>query len=329
MEAVLDGFHLVGIGSHVGRQVTTVELHTFYYFRVGFSGLGFFYGDNAVSGNLFHSVSDQSTDHFVAGGNSTNAGDVFLTVYCLGVGSQSSYSLVNGLLDTLADNHGVGTGGNVLHAFVYKCLCQQGSGGSTVTGCVVGLGSYFTDQLCAHVFSSVFQFDFLRDGNTVIGDQGSTILLIQNHVPTLGTHGDLYSICQLVNTGDQRISCVDSVLDILCHNAFLLISVWGTFFLDGNFWDDFVKRISGFPQVPFKTFYLGGFELRLCRSGCDAILYVQICLVQTVFVQRLRVFCELHRIRASHWSGLNSGAVKHLLGFSVMQNRPERGFVCT
>jgi hypothetical protein len=77
---------------------------------------------------------------------------------------------IDGLVDTALEVHRVHAGGNVLHAFADDGLGQHGGGGGAVTGDVGGLGSDFLDHLGAHVGELVLQFDFLGDGNAVLGD---------------------------------------------------------------------------------------------------------------------------------------------------------------
>ena len=43
-----DGFHLLGIGDHVGGDVAAVELHALDDLGIGLRGLGLFHGDDAV-----------------------------------------------------------------------------------------------------------------------------------------------------------------------------------------------------------------------------------------------------------------------------------------
>jgi hypothetical protein len=102
--------------------------------------------------------------------------------------------------DTLLQNHGVGTGGNVLDAFPDDGLGQQGGGGGAVSGHIVGLGGNFLNQLGTQVFKWVFQFNFPGDGDTVIGDHGGAELLVQHYVSTFGPEGYLYCIGQFVHT---------------------------------------------------------------------------------------------------------------------------------
>ena len=197
---IQNSFHLVGIGYHVWGDVAAVKLHTFYYFGVGFSGLGFFQSDNAVSGNFFHSFCNQVADYFIAAGNGSNSCDISRAVYLLGVCNNSFYSGVNCFLDTFFEYHWVSTSSNVLHTFANQSLSKQGSGGGTVTSSIVCLGCNFFYQLCAHVFKWVRQFDFFCDGNTVVCDQWCTEFFVKNNIASFWTKGDFNGISQLVNT---------------------------------------------------------------------------------------------------------------------------------
>ena len=78
--------------------------------------------------------------------------------------------------------HRVHAGGNSACAFADDRLSQNGGGGGAVACFVIGLGSNFAHHLCAHVFELVFQFDFLRDGNTVLGDARCAEGFVDNDV---------------------------------------------------------------------------------------------------------------------------------------------------
>ena len=97
-------------------------------------------------------------------------------------------------------------------------LSQQRSGGGTVTGNIVGLGGDLLHQLCAHVLKGIGQLDLLGDAHTVIGDEGSAVLLIQNNVAALGTQRDLYGIGQSVNAGLQSLAGFIAAHNELRHN---------------------------------------------------------------------------------------------------------------
>jgi hypothetical protein len=76
----------------------------------------------------------------------------------------------DGEVDAALQVHRVHAGSNGLAAFANDGLCENGGGRGTVTGDVVGLRSNFADHLGAHVLELVLQFDFLGDGDAVLGD---------------------------------------------------------------------------------------------------------------------------------------------------------------
>ena len=56
---------------------------------------------------------------------------------------------------------------------------------------VRGLGGDFLDHLGAHVFVGIFQFDFLGDGDAVLGDGGRAEGFFEDDVAARGAEGDL------------------------------------------------------------------------------------------------------------------------------------------
>ena len=174
-------------------------------------------GDNAVVGDLIHGICDERADELVAGGHSAHAGDVVGAVDLLALGADGGNGGLHGLGHTLLHHDGVGAGGQVLQTLADDGLSQQGGGGGTVAGHVVGLGGNFLHQLSAHVLKGIFQFDLLGDGHAVVGDEGSAVLLVKNYVSALGAESDLNSISELINAAKKGVSGINSVVNILCH----------------------------------------------------------------------------------------------------------------
>ena len=129
----------------------------------------------------------------------------------------------DGLLHAALDVHGVGTGGNVLHALGDKSLGQNGGGGGAVTSCIVGLGGDFANELSAHVLELILQFDLLGDGNAIVGDERAAELLAQHHVAALGAQGDLNGIGQLVDACAKCFTGVLALFDLFSHKESLLL----------------------------------------------------------------------------------------------------------
>ena len=211
--------HLVGIGDHIRGEVAAVELHAFHDLVVGLSGgLVLLNGDNAIGGDLLHSLGDQTADLGVACRNSADAGDIVAVLHLLAVSLDGLNSLGNSLAHAAADIHGVCTGGDILHALGDHGLCQNGCGGGAVACCVVGLGSDFTHQLCAHVLELVLQLDLLGNGHAIVGDDRCTELFAQHYIAALGAQGDLNGVCQGIDTGTQCLAGILALLDLLSHN---------------------------------------------------------------------------------------------------------------
>ncbi len=102
----------------------------------------------------------------------------------------------DGLLDAALHGHRIGAGGDGLDAFAVDGLGENGGGGGAVAGDVRGLGSDFADHLGAHVLEAVLQFDFLGDGDAVLGDGRRTEFLFDDNVAALGAERDLHSVGQ-------------------------------------------------------------------------------------------------------------------------------------
>ena len=81
----------------------------------------------------------------------------------------SAMTWIDGLVDAALQIHRVHAGSNRLQAFADDGLGQNGGRRGAVTGDVVGLGGDFAHHLRAHVLELVFKFDFLGDGDAVLG----------------------------------------------------------------------------------------------------------------------------------------------------------------
>ncbi len=212
------GFHALGIGNEVGREVAAVELHAFDDIQLGFEGLRLFHGDDAVFADLLHGLGNDAADGFiVVGGNGADLGD---HVAADRLGELVEFTLAtlagflvdltgdggDGPLDAALHGHGIGSGSHGLHAFTIDGLGQDSGGGGAIAGHVGGLRGDFAHHLRAHVFEGVFEFDFLGYGDAVFGDGGRTEFLLNHDVAALGTERDLHGVGQKVDAAENRLS---------------------------------------------------------------------------------------------------------------------------
>ena len=200
--------HLLGVIAHICADIAAVELHSFYKIQLSLHGLGLLDGDNAILGNLLHSICDHLADFRITGRNGSNLLDVFLALDLGAHLLDGINSSIGCLLHSLAEHDRVGTCCQVLHAFVDHCLSKNSSGCGSVTSNVVGLGSSLTNQLCAHVLELILKLDLFCNGNTIICDGRCAVALVQNNVASLRSQCNLNGICQLVNAFCKSNSCI-------------------------------------------------------------------------------------------------------------------------
>jgi hypothetical protein len=118
----------------------------------------------------------------------------------------SSTTADHGLVDAALEVHRVHAGGDELHAFADDGLGQHGGRRGAVTGDVGGLGSDFLDHLRAHVLELVLEFDFLGDGNAVLGHGRGAEAALEHDVAALGAEGDLDRVGQDVDASHHALT---------------------------------------------------------------------------------------------------------------------------
>src|ERR1700689_1347560 len=80
--------------------------------------------------------------------------------------------------------------------------------GGAVAGKIVGLGGDFAHHLRAHVLELVFEFDFLRDGDAVLGDARRPERLVEDNVATLRTERHLDGVVENIDAAQQAVTGV-------------------------------------------------------------------------------------------------------------------------
>lgn len=212
-----DSFHLIRIGYHVRGDVASVELHAFDDGELRAHGLRFFNGDDAVIADFFHSVSDEAADFFVICRDRSYLSDGSF----VGNGDRTFFDFFDefrrSFFNASFEDHRIGTGSDVAHAFFDHSLSQDRSRRRAVTGYVVGLGSDFFDELSAHIFKGIFQFDIAGDGNTIVGDRRSPEFFIENDVAAFRPQGNFYGICQSVDAFAESTTCIFIEQNLFCH----------------------------------------------------------------------------------------------------------------
>jgi len=192
--------HLVGVGDEIGRDVAAVKLHAFDDLEFGLERLGFLNRDYALVADLLHRIREKLADFGVAiGGDGANLGDFLVRGDLLRVLDEVSDHGFHRHVDTALQIHRVHPRGNRLSTFPNDGCSQHGRCGGAVTGCVGRLGSDFAHHLSAHVLELVVKFDFLGDGDAVLGDAGCSERFVEHDVAALRTERHLHRIVENVD----------------------------------------------------------------------------------------------------------------------------------
>ena len=190
----------IGVGHEVRRQVPLVELHSFGDLELDGRGLRLVDRDDAVLADLVEGIGDELADLRRLSRQTGDVCDLRGVGDIAGDGAQLLRDGLDGGLDAALELTGCGTCGDVAQSFVDEGLSENGRGGGSVTGDVVGLGGDFLGQLCAEVLVRIVDLDLTGDGHTIVRDRGSAPLLVEHDVAALGSQRHLDGVSQGVDT---------------------------------------------------------------------------------------------------------------------------------
>ena len=97
-------------------------------------------------------------------------------------------------------------GGHHLDALGVDRTREHGRGGGAVAGDVGGLRSDLLDHLRAHVLELVFEFDFLGDGDAVLGHGRSAEALLEHDVAALGAQRHGHGVGQDIDAAQNLLT---------------------------------------------------------------------------------------------------------------------------
>src|SRR5580698_153069 len=210
------------IVDEVRREVAAIELHAFDHFELVLEARTFFNRDHAFLADLRHRIRNGLADALV--GVRGDRADLRNRLRIL-AGFGELLQLLGGRADRLVDAalqvHRVDTRRYGLQTLTDDRLRENGGGGGAIAGFVGGVGSDFLHHLRAHVLELVLQFDFLCNGDTVLGDGGSTEALVEHGVTAFGAQRDLDGIRQNIHTLEH--ACPSVVAEAYVFSCHLLI----------------------------------------------------------------------------------------------------------
>ena len=90
------GFHALGVGDEIRREIAAVELHAFDHFELRLERLGFFHGDDAIFADFLHRLGNDLADGLVVVG--ADGADLSNHVSGHGLGELVEFALDRGCL---------------------------------------------------------------------------------------------------------------------------------------------------------------------------------------------------------------------------------------
>jgi hypothetical protein len=224
-ESVLElGHHLLGIGDEVRREITAVELHALDDLDFGVERLGLFDRDHAFVADLLHGLGDHLADLGVAVGRERadlrhlgGRADFFRALLDV------LHHRVHRDVDAPLEVHRVHAGRYRLGALPDDRLREHGGGGGAVAGHVVGLLGDLAQHLRAHVLELVLEFDFLGDGDAVLGDAGSAEALLDHDVAAFRAERHLHRVGENIDAAQHAVTRVSGKFDFFGSHVGLLL----------------------------------------------------------------------------------------------------------
>src|SRR5204863_8525615 len=214
-----DGFHALGVGDHVRRQVALVELHALRELELEAEGLALLDVDDAVLADLLDRVGDHVADLAFTRRDGGDPGDVLLAVDLLGLALEVLHHGVDRGLNAALQRHRVGARGDVLQALADDRLSEHGRRRGAVAGDVVRRRGDLADELRALVFEDVLDLDLSSDRDAVVGDRRRTELLVEHDVAALRAKSDLDRVGEDVDAALERAPRVLVELQLLVSHS--------------------------------------------------------------------------------------------------------------
>ena len=114
--------------------------------------------------------------------------------------------MLNSNVDSSSKVHWVHTCSDAFATFLENSSGKHCSCGGSISSYVIGLRSNLLDQLCSNVHEPVTELYCLCDSDSVLGDFGGSVLLINDHVSSSGAQCNLHGISELITTLEHFLS---------------------------------------------------------------------------------------------------------------------------
>ena len=166
---------------------------------------------------LFVEVRQHVSDFAVAvGRDRSHVGDGCAAADFGRLGVELVGNVLDGEIDASLDVCGVEASFDLLEAFLVDGSSKDSGGGSAVPSLVVGLVGHVLNKSSTNVDSLVRKIDSLSHSNSVLGDFGRTVALVDEHVAAARTQRNLDGVGELPAALEKLLAGLGAEQQLLC-----------------------------------------------------------------------------------------------------------------
>lgn len=195
---------LLLVSQEVGGDVPAVEAQPVHVLHFVVQCLPLLHCDDPVVAHLLVETGQDVSDLLVpVGGNGRHVEDGFSALHGGGAGRKFLADLFDGQIDAFLEVGGVHSGLDLLVAFLVDGSGQDSGRGGSVSGFIIGLVGDILDEGGSDVGGFVGEVDCLGDCDSVLGDFGRSVALVDEDIPASRAEGDLYGIAELLASFEE------------------------------------------------------------------------------------------------------------------------------
>ena len=206
----------------VGGDVSSVEAEAIDIFNFMVEGFSFFDGDDAMVAHFFIQIGKNLADFFISiCRDGCDVEDSFLAFDGGRPGRQFLGNVVDGHVDTFFEVGWVHACLDLFIALFVDGSSKDGCGCCAISSLVVGLVCDVFDEGGSDVGGFVGEVDCFGDGDSVFGDFGGAVALVDEDISASGSEGDLDCIGELLASLEELLSRLAAEEEVLGGVEFL------------------------------------------------------------------------------------------------------------
>ena len=209
----------------IGGDITSVETEAIDVFNLMVKGFSLFNGDDAMVTHFFIQIGKNLTDFFISvSRDCCYIEDSFLAFDWGWSGRQFLGNMVDSQVNTFFEVGWVHACLDFFVALFVDGSCKDGGSGCAISGLVIGFICDVFDEGGSDVGGFVGEVDCFGYCDSVFGDFGGAVALVDEDISASRSEGDLDCIGELLASLEELLSCLAAEEELLGGVEFLEMS---------------------------------------------------------------------------------------------------------